>query len=162
MSTTTLPAADRIASPYKGLDHYEEQDAPFFFGRRDASDLVVANLIAARLTLLYGESGVGKSSLVHAGVIPQLREAPHLAVVSFRSWSGDPVADLAAAIRKAALIEPPARERSLVAVRSCGRSRSTGTWPRRGGPWRSSLNSLKRCSTSSGSATSSSAMPEPV
>src|SRR6266536_1787700 len=74
MSAPTLPAISRTGSPYKGLDHYEEQDAPLFFGREVECDLVVANLLSARLTLLYGQSGVGKSSLLHAGVVPRLRE----------------------------------------------------------------------------------------
>ncbi len=113
MRTPALPAAGLIASPYKGLDHYQERDAPFFFGRQDTSNLVVANLIAARLTLLYGASGVGKTSLLHAGVVPRLREAPDLAVVIFRSWAGDPATGLAKAIRAIASLEPPARERSL-------------------------------------------------
>ena len=28
MNAPTLPATSRTGSPYKGLDHYEEQDAP--------------------------------------------------------------------------------------------------------------------------------------
>jgi hypothetical protein len=108
MSAPTLAATERTGSPYKGLDHYEERDAPFFFGREVERDLVVANLLAARLTLLYGQSGVGKSSLLYAGVVPRLREAPDLAVVTFRSWGGDPVAGLNAAIRAAAGLEPSA------------------------------------------------------
>ena len=99
--------------PYKGLDHYEERDAPLFFGREVERDLVVSNLLAARLTLLYGESGVGKSSLLYAGAVPRLREEPDLAVVIFRSWNGDPVAELAAAIRELAGQEPPACEPPL-------------------------------------------------
>src|SRR5215813_15205529 len=91
--------------PYKGLDHYEERDAPLFFGREVERDLVVSNLLAARLTLLYGQSGVGKSSLLYAGVVPRLREVPDLAVVTFRSWGGDPVAGLSAAIRAAGGME---------------------------------------------------------
>jgi len=113
MSAPTLPAISRTGSPYKGLDHYEEQDAPLFFGREVECDLVVANLLSARLTLLYGQSGVGKSSLLHAGVVPRLREAPDLAVVVFRSWGGDPVAGLGAAIRVAAGLEPSAGEPAL-------------------------------------------------
>ena len=108
MSAPTLPATGRTGSPYKGLDYYGEQDAPFFFGREVEGDLVVANLLAARLTLLYGQSGVGKSSLLHAGVVPRLREVPDLTVVIFRSWGGDPVAGLCAAIRAAAEVEPSA------------------------------------------------------
>jgi Novel STAND NTPase 1 len=113
MSAPALPAISRTGSPYKGLDHYGEQDAPFFFGREVECDLVVANLLAARLTLLYGQSGVGKSSLLHAGVLPRLRETPDLAVVIFRSWSSDPVAGLSAAIWAAAGLERPAGQSSL-------------------------------------------------
>jgi hypothetical protein len=113
MSAPAVPAISRTGSPYKGLDHYEEQDAPLFFGRDVECDLVAANLLSARLTLLYGESGVGKSSLLHAGVVPRLREAPDLVVVIFRSWGGDPVAGLCAAIRAAAGLEPSAGEPAL-------------------------------------------------
>jgi putative ribosome biogenesis GTPase RsgA len=62
------------ASPYKGLAHYEEQDARFFFGRDRDREIIRANLAARRLTLLYGESGVGKSSVLRAGVVHDLRE----------------------------------------------------------------------------------------
>ena len=37
--------------------------------------MIIANLKARRLTLVYGESGVGKSSLLRAGVASQLLEA---------------------------------------------------------------------------------------
>lgn len=113
MSALTQPAIGTTGSPFKGLDHYAEQDAPFFFGRDVECDLVIANLLAARLTLLYGQSGVGKSSLLHAGVVPRLREAPDLAVVVFRSWSGDPVTGLATAIWAAAGLERPAGNSSI-------------------------------------------------
>jgi hypothetical protein len=113
MSTSALPVVSRTGSPYKGLDHYEEQDAPFFFGREVERDLVVANLLAAPLTLLYGPSGVGKSSLLFAGAVPRLRAAPDLAVVTFRAWGSDPVAGLSAAIREAAGLESPESDSSL-------------------------------------------------
>ena len=65
-------------SPYKGLNAFEdsELDALLFFGREREREIVVANLIAARLTVLYGPSGVGKSSLLHAAVARSLRELP--------------------------------------------------------------------------------------
>jgi hypothetical protein len=113
MSAPAVPAVSRTASPYKGLDHYQEQDAPLFFGRDVEGDLVAANLLAAPLTLLYGQSGVGKSSLLHAGVVPRLRATPDLVVVVFRSWGGDPVAGLCAAIWAAAGAEPSAGESTL-------------------------------------------------
>ena len=55
-------------SPYKGLTAFDdsELDALLFFGREREREIVVANLIASRLTVLYGPSGVGKSSLLRA------------------------------------------------------------------------------------------------
>jgi WD40 repeat protein len=58
--------------PYVGLTAFDEEDADFFFGREREIDLVIANLKATRITLLYGESGVGKSSILRAGVMPRL------------------------------------------------------------------------------------------
>ena len=60
-------------SPYKGLIPYSEEDAPFFFGRDAEREIITANLMASRLTLLYGASGVGKSSVLRAGVTHHLR-----------------------------------------------------------------------------------------
>ena len=64
--------------PTAGLAAFEdsELDALYFFGRERDSEIVVANLIASRLTVLYGPSGVGKSSLLLASVARALRAAP--------------------------------------------------------------------------------------
>ena len=82
-------------SPYKGLNAFEdtELDALLFFGRERETEIVVANLIASRLTVLYGPSGVGKSSLLRAAVARSLRALPEEPlVVVFSSWSDDPTA----------------------------------------------------------------------
>ncbi len=94
-------AAAPTSSPYKGLARYEEDDAPYFFGRVGDAELVVANVLASRLTLLFGESGVGKSSLLHAGAAPRLRAAGDLVLVIFSDWRGDAAASLAVALRQA-------------------------------------------------------------
>ncbi|HEY7793559.1 MAG TPA: hypothetical protein VIA10_06095, partial [Gaiellaceae bacterium] len=62
-------------SPFKGLAYFGDSDTDrrFFFGRERESELVAANLMASRLTVLYGPSGVGKSSLLRAGVTQRLR-----------------------------------------------------------------------------------------
>jgi len=96
------------ASPYKGLTPYGDQDADFFFGRERESQVIVANLLASRLTLLYGQSGVGKTSVLRAGVVHDLRrealqaltegDAPEHVVVEFATWRDDPLAGLAGAI----------------------------------------------------------------
>ena len=68
-------------------------------GRRE---IVVANLIASRLTVLYGPSGVGKSSLLRAAVARSLRALPEEPlVVVFSSWSDDPTLALSEAVSEA-------------------------------------------------------------
>jgi CHASE2 domain-containing sensor protein len=62
------------AAPYVGLDHFGEGDKDFFFGRDADRRRVIFNIRASRLTLLYAESGVGKTSLLHAGVAARLME----------------------------------------------------------------------------------------
>src|SRR5262249_56749918 len=84
-----------------------ELDALLFFGRETETEIAVANLLAARLTILYGPSGVGKSSLLRAGVTRRIRELTGKraigrghdgAVVVVSSWADDPVATIAAAV----------------------------------------------------------------
>jgi WD40 repeat protein len=101
------------ATPYKGLMPYSEEDAPFFFGRDAEREIITANLIASRLTLLYGPSGVGKSSVLRAGVAHHLRRlarenldetgSPQFAIVVFNSWRDDPIAGLEARVRESAM-----------------------------------------------------------
>jgi WD40 repeat protein len=93
------------ASPYKGLNAFgdSELDALLFFGRERETAIVVANLIASRLTVLYGPSGVGKSSLLRAAVARSLRALPEEPlVVVFSSWSDDPNVALSVAVGEAA------------------------------------------------------------
>jgi WD40 repeat protein len=101
----------RPESPYKGLNAFEDTklDALLFFGRERETEIVVANLIASRLTVLYGPSGVGKSSLLRAAVARSLRALPEEPlVVVFSSWSEDPNAALAEAVAEASGLETKA------------------------------------------------------
>ena len=87
-------------SPYKGLASFEdsELDALLFFGREREIAAVAANVLANRLTVLYGTSGVGKSSLLGAGVARRLRELSGAPVVVHDAWAEDPAARLAASV----------------------------------------------------------------
>jgi len=88
--------SDVPESPYKGLAAFEdsELDALLFFGREREVAAVAANVLASRLTVLYGPSGVGKSSLLGAGVARRLREQSGAPVVFHDSWAEDPAARL--------------------------------------------------------------------
>jgi CHASE2 domain-containing sensor protein len=100
------------SAPYVGLDYFGEEDAGLFFGRDAERKRILGNLRASRLTLLYAESGVGKTSLLRAGVSARLRHfaarsaaehgsARFLPVV-FSAWRGNSKADLIAALEGAA------------------------------------------------------------
>lgn len=60
-------------APYKGLLRFEPEDADLFFGREQVAADVLARLSASRLVTVLGASGNGKSSVVRAGVIAELR-----------------------------------------------------------------------------------------
>ena len=67
------------APPFPGLLAFGESDAPVFFARDRESDEVMELLNRAhrfghpRLVLILGASGSGKSSVLRAGIVPQLR-----------------------------------------------------------------------------------------
>ena len=109
-------------SPYKGLAPFADTqvDAMLFFGRERDAEIVAANIVASRLTVLYGPSGVGKSSLIAAAVARRLRALPEQpVVVVFSSWPDEPVAGLARAVADEAGVEQ-AETLAGTVDRACG------------------------------------------
>jgi hypothetical protein len=88
------------SSPYPGLMPYAVEDAPLFFGRESEAEIVVANFEASRFTLLYGAGGVGKSSLLRAGVQARLARDPGRVAVVHGAWRDDPVRALLAEVER--------------------------------------------------------------
>ncbi|MBM4343381.1 MAG: SUMF1/EgtB/PvdO family nonheme iron enzyme [Deltaproteobacteria bacterium] len=76
--------ADRDAVPFRGLAAFEERHCAHFFGRDAEIDALVERMRRSSVVPVVGPSGVGKSSLVQAGLIPRLREARPLHLVSLR------------------------------------------------------------------------------
>ena len=107
MSEPGAPVAPRD-NPYFGLEYFDERFGAWFFGREAEGSKVITNLRAARLTLLHAESGVGKSSLLRAGVAWRMRRH----------------ADDMFARRRAV--------RSVPVVFTRGRTTRAASWP---GPW---------------------------
>jgi WD40 repeat protein len=118
---STLPEV-----PFPGLDWFGEEYGPYFFGRDSDVKVIVSNLEASRLTLLYGASGVGKSSLLLAGVVRGLRrravdeiirrrrrredagrtdgpDVAKFAITEFRTWVDEPLPQLMNHVRLMAM-----------------------------------------------------------
>lgn len=63
-----------MIGPYKFLDYYEFDDAEIFFGRKLEIELLLSDIISARLVLLFARTGSGKTSLINAGIRPRLKK----------------------------------------------------------------------------------------
>ena len=95
--------------PFPGLLSFEEEDAAVYFGRDEEARRVIERLNArrsqggARLLLLLGASGSGKSSLLRAGVLPRLKrwDSQHwIALPPFRPQRS-PVSELITSFARA-------------------------------------------------------------
>ncbi|MCP5231500.1 MAG: hypothetical protein H6948_05305 [Zoogloeaceae bacterium] len=73
-------APPRLAAerPWPGLDAFDEAGADFFHGRVAETDALVRCVEDAPLTVLFGRSGLGKTSLLKAGLFPRLRQRGYL------------------------------------------------------------------------------------
>jgi SIR2-like domain len=60
--------------PYKFLDYYGLDDSGMFFGRERETEILLSDIVASRLVILFAKTGTGKSSLINAGVRPRLHE----------------------------------------------------------------------------------------
>ncbi|MCP4698512.1 MAG: hypothetical protein GY862_16920, partial [Gammaproteobacteria bacterium] len=78
--------------PYKGLRPYEESDRDNFFGREAEKRILADKILTNKLTLLFAASGVGKSSLLQAAVLPELKrpDCENLDVIYCRDWVQNP------------------------------------------------------------------------
>jgi hypothetical protein len=91
---------DRRRNPYPGLEAFTEDEAPVFFGREIEIAAVLRRLATFpddkfhRFVVVIGASGSGKSSLVQAGLIPQLRRRRWIVLPTLEP-SSDPLGVLA-------------------------------------------------------------------
>lgn len=93
-SVLVLPGPFLNQRPYKFLDAYARDDHPLFFGRRQEVLQLREVLKTQRWAILLGRSGVGKSSLLAAGLFASYDPA-HTAIHRIRCLT-DPLQALAA------------------------------------------------------------------
>ncbi len=84
-----MSSADRITahvfgadpeSPWLGLRSFTEETQGYFFGRNAELQDFFERVLHKPLTVLFGQSGLGKTSLIQAGLIPKLRASGLLPV----------------------------------------------------------------------------------
>src|SRR5271166_2064659 len=101
-------AAFEGACPYRGLEIFDVDHAPFFFGREALTEWLIVKLRASpsgqenRFLAILGASGSGKSSLARAGLIPAIKRGELVGscewpVVIFKPGR-DPIESLAVAL----------------------------------------------------------------
>ena len=119
-----IPASSVNAedTPYKELDYYEETDRHRFAGRARDIMHVVTRVSTQRSLVVYGRSGLGKTSLLKAAVMPQLAERGFLPI--YVRVLEDPLTDLASAIvqaGKGVAVDPCASVAQMLLTVSEGR-----------------------------------------
>jgi hypothetical protein len=67
-------------NPWPGLDAFEEAARDYFHGREAEAEELLRRVGEAPLTVLFGKSGLGKTSLLKAGLFPRLRTRHFLPV----------------------------------------------------------------------------------
>jgi len=101
MSTPEIQRLDR-ENPWPGLTPFNEAAQEFFHGRDEAAADLFRRIRRDLLTVLYGKSGLGKTSLLNAGLFPLLRAADFLPIyvrLDFVNPDIGPIAQIAAAIK---------------------------------------------------------------
>ncbi len=88
--------------PYRGLFAFSEEDADLFFGRETFTETLVSAVKNNPLVAVIGASGSGKSSVVFAGLVPQLRQdiTQQWQIISIRPGQ-NPIEALAVALVQA-------------------------------------------------------------
>lgn len=114
LGAATTVSTSETRNPYKGLRAFTEADSADFFGRERLVDRLVEVLgrrgTEGRIAAVVGPSGIGKSSVVRAGLLPALRRG---AVTGSDRWfvatmlpGRDPFDELAAALLRVATRAP--------------------------------------------------------
>lgn len=105
MNTELYPTSSSAGlsddNPWPGLLPFSESDGKYFRGREFESEMLYRRVERERLTILFAPSGLGKSSLLQAGLFPLLRKENVLPVyirLDFSQQKPDLTAQIKAAI----------------------------------------------------------------
>src|SRR5665213_882940 len=78
MQTENLSPSTKTDSLFIGLQSYSEAQSNIFYGRDEEIDKLTNLIKSNTLTIVFGKSGTGKTSLLNAGVFPKVRKDYYL------------------------------------------------------------------------------------
>src|SRR5215471_14743368 len=101
------PAAESAATvdernPWLGLASFTEETRQYFFGRDEEVAELTRRVQSKLLTVLFGQSGLGKTSILRAGLVPRLRGQGYCPVyvrIDYSRGSPEPAEQIKQAIR---------------------------------------------------------------
>ncbi len=94
-------------NPYLGLVSFTEETREYFFGRDEEVAELARRVQRKLLTVLFGKSGLGKTSILRAGLLPKLRQHGYCPVyvrIAYGRESPAPAEQIKAAIQRAASV----------------------------------------------------------
>ena len=97
------PSVD-AQNPWLGLASFTEETQAFFYGREEEVAELARRVQRKLLTLLFGQSGLGKTSILRAGILPRLRPIGYCPVyvrIDYSPESPSPSEQIKQAIFKA-------------------------------------------------------------
>jgi len=106
-----VPAADSAAAavdernPWLGLASFTEETRAFFYGRDDEVAELARRVQRKLLTVLFGQSGLGKTSILRAGLVPRLRGQGYCPIyvrIDYANEAPEPAEQIKQAIGRAA------------------------------------------------------------
>src|SRR5437660_6083274 len=92
---TATPAIDAgqasvdAEHPWLGLASFTEETRAYFFGREQEITELCRRVQRKLLTILFGQSGLGKTSILRAGIVPRLRPEGYCPVYVRIDYSPD-------------------------------------------------------------------------
>ncbi len=107
MSTTpTTPETTAVdpQNPWLGLASFTEETRQYFYGREEEVAELARRVQRKLLTILFGQSGLGKTSILRAGIVPRLRPEGYCPVyvrIDYAADSPPPAEQIKQAIYRA-------------------------------------------------------------
>jgi len=101
---TPVSAAVDDGNPWLGLASFTEETRAYFYGREDEVAELSRRVQRKLLTVLFGQSGLGKTSILRAGLVPRLRDQGYCPVyvrIDYGRDAPEPAEQIKQAIHRA-------------------------------------------------------------